>query len=109
MWALSGATPTALNARIKKAYAAGEFKVPVAGAMAYMLSPGQHLSDADPHWMPHLIFFYDRSVNTDAFGAGDDRADHRRRSECACAGDVHSHSRLGGRYTRFARRAEEIT
>jgi hypothetical protein len=73
-WALSGATIADLNARIKKAYADKQFPMPAPGAMAYMLSPRQHLSDKDPHWKPHLMFFYDRSVNASAFGAGDETA-----------------------------------
>jgi hypothetical protein len=69
-WALAGATPAELNARIKKAYAEKRFTMPAAGAMAYMLSPKQHLSDADPHWMPHLMFYYDRLLKATTFGAG---------------------------------------
>ena len=69
-WALAGATPGDLNARIKQAYAEKRFTMPAAGAMAYMLSPKQRLSDADPHWMPHLMFYYDRSVDASTFGAG---------------------------------------
>ena len=69
-WALAGATPTELNARIKKAYADKRFTMPAAGAMAYMLSPKQRLSDADPHWMPHLMFYYDHALKGTTFGAG---------------------------------------
>lgn len=74
-WALSGATRAELNARINKAYADKQFVMPAPGAMAYMLSPKQHLNDgAEPHWKPHLMFFYDRSVNASAFGAGGETA-----------------------------------
>ena len=69
-WALAGATPAELNARIKKAYAEKRLTMPAAGAMAYMLSPKQYLSDADPHWMPHLMFYYDRALKATTFGAG---------------------------------------
>jgi hypothetical protein len=69
-WALAGATPAELNARIKKAYAEKRFPAPAVGAMAYMLSPKQRLSDSDPHWMPHLMFYYDRSLKATTFGAG---------------------------------------
>jgi hypothetical protein len=69
-WALAGATPAELNAKIKKAYAEKRFTMPEAGAMAYMLSPKQRLSDADPHWMPHLMFYYDRALKGTTFGAG---------------------------------------
>lgn len=70
-WMLTGATAADLNARIKKAYAEKRFTVPAAGAMAYMLSPEQYLSDDDPHrWMPHLMFYYDRALTGATFGAG---------------------------------------
>jgi hypothetical protein len=70
-WALAGSTPAELNARIKKAYAEKRFTMPADGAMAYMLSPQQHLSDdADPHWMPHLMFYFDRALKGPTFGAG---------------------------------------
>jgi len=70
-WALAGATPAELNARIKKAYAEKRFTMPADGAMAYMLSPQQHLSDeGDPHWMPHLMFYFDRALKGATFGAG---------------------------------------
>lgn len=73
-WALAGATPVELNARIKQAYAEKRFTMPATGAMAYMLSPKQRLSDADPHWMPHLMFYYDRALTAATFGAGGMRA-----------------------------------
>ena len=69
-WALTGATPAEMKARIRKAYAEKRFPMPAAGAMAYMLSPKQHLSDADPHWMPHLMFYYNRALKATTFGAG---------------------------------------
>lgn len=56
-WALAGATSADLNARIRKAYADKQFAMPAAGAMAYMLSPKQHLSEDDPRWMPHVMFY----------------------------------------------------
>ena len=68
--ALAGATPGEMKARMKKAYADKRFPMPAAGAMTYMLSPKQRLSDADPHWMPHLMFYYDRSLKGSTFGAG---------------------------------------
>ncbi len=74
-WALTGATAADLNARMKKAYGDGRFTMPAAGAMAYMLSPKQYLSDDDPHhWMPHLMFYYDRALKGVTFGAGGEHA-----------------------------------
>ena len=69
-WALAGATPAELNARTKKAYAEKRFTMPAAGAMTYMLSSKQHLNDTDPHWMPHLMFYFDRTLKGTTFGAG---------------------------------------
>ena len=69
-WIIGGASLAEVDARTKRAYALREFPVPAAGAMAYMTSPRQYLLDADPHWLPHLMFFYDKSVPGSAFGAG---------------------------------------
>lgn len=69
-WALAGATPAELTARTKKAYAEKRFTMPADGAMAYMLSPQQHLSDDNPHWKPHLMFYFDRALKGTTFGAG---------------------------------------
>src|SRR5882762_9213430 len=44
-WAMAGATPAELRERTRKAYAEKRFTMPAAGAMAYMLSPQQRLSD----------------------------------------------------------------
>jgi hypothetical protein len=73
-WALAGATSMELKARSMQAYADKRFTAPAAGAMAYMLSPKQHLSDTDPHWMPHLMFYYDRALSAATFGAGGETA-----------------------------------
>lgn len=73
-WAIAGATSAEMIGRTKKGYAEKRFKMPAAGAMAYMLSPNQHLSDDDPQWMPHLMFFYERSLDAAAFGAGGETA-----------------------------------
>lgn len=71
-WSLAGVSPTEIKARVKQAYAAKTFGPPAPGAMTYMLSPKQHLSDTDPHWMPHLMFYYDRTLTGNSFGAGDE-------------------------------------
>ena len=39
------------------------------GAMAYMLSPGQYLTDEDPHWKPHVMFYFPATDGA-AWGAG---------------------------------------
>lgn len=69
-WIMAGVTPTEADARTKRAFATHEFSTPATGAMGYMLSPHQYLSDDDPHWMPHLMFYYDKSVPGSALGAG---------------------------------------
>lgn len=69
-WALAGASPAELDARIKKAYAEKKFGMPAPGSMAYMLSPKQQLGPNNSHWMPHLMFFYDRSIDASILGAG---------------------------------------
>jgi len=69
-WIMSGVSVAEIATRTKAAYASHEFPLPAADAMAYMLSPQQHLSDTNPHWMPHLMFYYDRSAPASAFGAG---------------------------------------
>ncbi|MGH7582779.1 MAG: hypothetical protein ACREL5_06095 [Gemmatimonadales bacterium] len=70
-WVLAGVSPTELAARIRSAYASHEFPMPGAGAMAYMTSPKQYLQDDTPHnWVPHLMFYYDRSLPASALGAG---------------------------------------
>jgi hypothetical protein len=73
-WVMAGVTQRDIAARTERAYASRRFPLPAAGAMAYMLSPDQYLSDTDPHWMPHVMFFYDRSMPAAAWGAGDMRA-----------------------------------
>jgi hypothetical protein len=67
---LSGVPRADIAPRLRRAYAGGEFSKPAPGAMAYMLSPRQYLLDDDPHWLPHLMFFYDRSQPATAWGAG---------------------------------------
>jgi len=74
-WALAGATPAEMNARMKEAYAEKRLAMPAIGAMAYMLSPKQHLNDGhNPRWMPHVMFYYNRSLNAATFGAGGETA-----------------------------------
>ncbi len=73
-WIMSGVSTNDVDARTKRAFDAHEFAVPAAGSMAYMLSPQQYLTDDDPHWMPHLMFYYDRSLPAAAWGAGDGKS-----------------------------------
>ena len=70
-WLLAGMTPTDVEARTRKAYASGRFSLPARGAMAYMLSPQQYITDRNPHWLPHLMLYFDRSLSPTNWGAGD--------------------------------------
>ena len=68
-WIMGGVALTEVDARTQRAYASHVFPAPAPGAMAYMLSPRQYLLDADPHWMPHLMFYYDKSLPAASLGA----------------------------------------
>lgn len=70
-WILAGVSPAEIETRTSAAYASREFPAPAAGAMAYMTSPQQHLQDDTPqNWMPHLMFYFDRSLPASTWGAG---------------------------------------
>ncbi|HVO56057.1 MAG TPA: hypothetical protein VMT51_00020 [Dongiaceae bacterium] len=56
-WVLAGADKLQIRERTRAAFASLEFTAPKAGAMCYMLSPRQYLSDAGGRWLPHLMFF----------------------------------------------------
>lgn len=71
-WLLAGVDPLEVERRSRKAYASHEFSMPGPGAMAYMLSPAQHLVDTDPQWVPHLMLFYPGSMSAAALGAGEE-------------------------------------
>jgi hypothetical protein len=68
-WVVGGVALAEVEARTRRAYASHVFPAPAPGAMAYMLSPKQYLADADPHWMPHLMFYYDKVLSGSTFGA----------------------------------------
>jgi hypothetical protein len=69
-WLLSGTSPVAADERFRQAYASHQFPSPAPGAMAYMLSSHQYLTENDPHWMPHLMFYFDRSLPATTWAAG---------------------------------------
>jgi len=56
-WALAGLTKEQITTRIKDALAGKEFPAYEPGAMGYMMSKELYLSDSDPHWHSHLMFF----------------------------------------------------
>ncbi len=53
---LAGLSKPQMLDRIKAAVASKELPMPEPGAMSYMLSKEQYLSDAVGHWYPHLMF-----------------------------------------------------
>jgi hypothetical protein len=69
-WIMAGIAPTEIATRTQQAYASHALPSPDPGAMAYMLSHEQVLGDKNPHWMPHLMFYFDKSVSASAWGAG---------------------------------------
>src|SRR6476646_721256 len=69
-WILAGVSLTEIATRTERGYDSHEFPRPAAGAMAYMLSHQQHLGDTNPHWMPHLMFYYDGAMPASTWGAG---------------------------------------
>ena len=68
-WLLSGENASEVASHIERAYATREFSPPAAGSMAYMLSPEQYLTDSGSHWLPHLMFFYDKRQPATVWGA----------------------------------------
>ena len=68
-WALAGLTIPQMIERTKAELAAKTYVLPEPGAMAFMMSKEQHLSDQGTHhWHPHLMFFV-ANTSDDAFGA----------------------------------------
>jgi hypothetical protein len=54
---LAGRSQAQMFEAMKAAYDKKELPLLEPGAMCYMLSKQQYVSDADPHWHPHLMFF----------------------------------------------------
>jgi hypothetical protein len=70
-WIMAGVATTEIATRTQQAYASHALPSPDAGAMAYMLSHQQILGDKNPHWMPHLMFYFDKAVPASNWGAGE--------------------------------------
>ena len=56
--------------RVRADYASHRIPPIEPGAMAYMMSPAQYLGDEDPHWKPHVMFYYGAGHRPADFGAG---------------------------------------
>jgi hypothetical protein len=54
-WALSGLSPAEMRERSKTSVKAN--MTPATGAMSFMMSKEQYLSDSDGQWYPHVMFF----------------------------------------------------
>jgi hypothetical protein len=68
-WVMGGVSQTEIVTRTDRAYATHDFPKPAPGAMANMLSHQQVLADEHPHWVPHLMFYYDKSLSAETWGA----------------------------------------
>jgi hypothetical protein len=66
----SGVSEAQIAERVKQAYAQHEIEPPASGAMAYMLSHDQYLGEKDPHWMPHVMFYFGGFRKGAEWGAG---------------------------------------
>jgi hypothetical protein len=56
-WVLAGKSAEQISAMIDAAITRKELPTPEPGAMCYMMSKQAYLSDENPHWHPHLMFF----------------------------------------------------
>lgn len=65
-WVLAGATEADVRNRIQRSGSSP----PRAGAMSYMMSKEQYLTDDGGHpWKPHVMFYYPTSVGSGSWGA----------------------------------------
>jgi hypothetical protein len=56
-WVLAGVSRDAMLERTKAQIASKAYAIPEIGAMSFMMSKGQYLSDNGGHWHPHLMFY----------------------------------------------------
>lgn len=61
-WVLAGSSKQALIERTKAALLSKEFVDPEPVSFSYMMSAQGHVSDADGHWHPHVMFFVPRAT-----------------------------------------------
>jgi hypothetical protein len=71
-WVLAGVSQSDMTARTRAESAAHKIAEPAPGAMCYMMSKQQVLSDAGTHWHPHLMFYI---AHADAASWGADLPD----------------------------------
>ena len=69
-WVLAGATEADVRNRIQERVKAGKIAPPRSGAMSYMMSKQQYLSDNGGHpWHPHVMFYFPTSIASGSWGA----------------------------------------
>lgn len=56
-WVLSGVSKPEMVSRTKAQLAANAYVMPESGAMSFMMSRRQNLSNAGGHWHPHVMFY----------------------------------------------------
>jgi hypothetical protein len=66
---LAGLTKDQMVTRLKELVAKKAFPAPEIGAMSYMLSKHQYLSDEIVHWHPHLMFYVPGDMSPALWGA----------------------------------------
>lgn len=64
-WALAGLSISQMIDRTKAELAAKTYVLPEPGAMSFMMSKEQRLSDQGIHWHPHLMFFVANASDAD--------------------------------------------
>ncbi len=73
-WVLAGTSREEMLARTKAAWASHEFGPPAPGAIAYMLSKAQLITDPTPgapvHWYPHVMIFVPAGSGAEAAAWG---------------------------------------
>ncbi len=67
--ALAGRSRLEMMDRVIEAYRKGELPPLEPGAMAYMMSSGQHLDDQAPRFQPHLMYYAPSTVTAADWGA----------------------------------------
>lgn len=69
-WVLAGASEAEVRHRIEQNVAAGKIRPPEAGAMSYMMSKQQYLSNDGGHpWHPHVMVYFPASIAGASWGA----------------------------------------
>jgi hypothetical protein len=67
---MAGVPAAEIVDRMRRGYKTQELPAPENGAMAYMMSREQYLSDDDRHWKPHVMFYYGGRLKGSQWGAG---------------------------------------